>query len=196
MKIIQEKSVYEDGEKSYCIYFDDKTYVCLTEDEYRNLLKIIENGSQSELNNFIKNSSTQNISNSSGSDISNIGMIFSIVFGIAIIWVFVKIWYYIPLIIGVLTLIMGLIALIIDGIIDHKFPHLLWAILYGICGTILFSLNMFFLLFMSYLGHIGMTMSEVDKIHRASGFDKNTDLGFYLTVIGSFLIGAYKDSLK
>ena len=89
-----------------------------------------------------------------------------------------------------------LIALIIDGIIDHKFPHLLWAILYGICGTILFSLNMFFLLFMSYLGHIGMTMSEVDKIHRASGFDKNTDLGFYLTVIGSFLIGAYKDSLK
>ena len=36
MKIIQEKSVYEDGEKFYCIYFDDKTYVCLTEDEYRN----------------------------------------------------------------------------------------------------------------------------------------------------------------
>ena len=34
MKIIQEESVFEDGEKFYCINFDDGTYVCLTEYGY------------------------------------------------------------------------------------------------------------------------------------------------------------------
>lgn len=196
MKIIQEKTVYEDGEKYYCIYFDDDTYVCLTEDEYHDLLKIIKNGSRSDLNKFIENSSTRSISYSSSSDIGNIGMIFSIILGIGIIWVFVKIWYSLPLIIGVLTLIMGLISLIIDGIINHKSPHLLWAISYSIGGAVSYYVAAIFLLFMSHLGHIGMTIAEVNNIHETTGFSRNINIGFILTILGSFLIGAYRETMK
>lgn len=196
MKIIQEESVFEDGEKFYCINFDDGTYVCLTEDGYYDLLEIIENGNQSDLNNFIKNSSTRNISNSSSSDIGNIGMLFSIILSIAIIWICVKIWYYIPLIIGILTSIMGFISLIIGGIINHKFPHPLWAILYGIGGAICYYIATIFLLFMSHLGHIGMTIAEVNNIHEATGFSRNINNGFTLTIISAFVIGAYHESVK
>ena len=196
MKIVQEKSVYEDGEKYYCIYFDDGTYICLTEYECNDLLKIIKSGSQSDLNNFVENSSTRNISKSSSSDIGTIEMIFSVVFGIILIWIFIKIWYYIPLIIGILTLIIGLISLIIGGIINHEFPHPLWAILYGIGSAVCYYIAAIFLLFMSHLGHIGMTLAEVNNIHETTGFNRNIDIGFILTIIGSFLIGAYYESIK
>lgn len=196
MKITQEKTVYEDGEKYYCIYFDDGTYICLTEYEYNDLLKIIKSGSQSDLNNFVENSSTQNISNSSSNDIGTIEMIFSVVFGIVIIWILVKIWYYLPLIIGILSLIMGFISLIRDGIINHKLPHPLCAILYGIGGAVCYYIAAIFLLFMSHLGHIGMTIAEVNNIHETTGFSRNIDIGFILTIIGAFLIGAYYESIK
>lgn len=196
MKITQEKIVYEDGEKYYCIVFDDDTYACLTEDEYHNLLKIFKSGSQSDLNRFIENSSTRNIYNSSSGDISNIGMLFSIVLGIGMIWVFVKIWYTIPLIIGVSVLIMGLISLIIGGIIDHKFPHLLWAVLYSLVGAVSYYVAAIFLLLMSHLGHIGMTIAEINDIHETTGFSRNINIGFILTILGCFLIGAYRESME
>lgn len=195
MKIIQEESVYENGEKFYCINFDDGTYICLAENEYYDLLKIIENGNQSDLNNFVDKSSARNRSNTSGSDISNIGMFFSIILGIGMIWIFNKTFQWIPLAIGIIIFAFGLFSLIVDGFINHKKPHIVCALLYSISSAIIYFLIMVCLLFLISFSHLCFNSVQFNNITEASGFDRNVDIGFIPTIIGAFLIGAYYEVL-
>lgn len=194
MKITQEKIVYEDCEKFYCIYFDDNTYLCLTEDEYNDLMKIIKNGSQSDLNNFVDKSSTRNLSNTSGGDISNIGMFFSIVLGILMIWIFNKTFQWIPIIISLLIFAGGLVALI-DGFVNHKKFHIIYALIYCIGGVIGYFLAMSCLFILISFSHIYLDSAQLDQITKESGLETTAGISFILTIIGSFLWGAYYEYL-
>ena len=194
MKINQEKSVYEDGEQFHCICFDDGTYACLTEGEYYDLLKIINSGSQSDLNNFIENSSTRNISNSSSGYISNIGMLFSIVLGIGMIWIFNKTFQWIPIIISLLIFTLGILSLI-DGFTNHKKFHIIYALIYVICGVIGYFLAMSCLFILISFSHIYLDSAQLAKITEESGLDTTAGISFILTIIGTFFMGAYYEYL-
>lgn len=190
MKIIKEESVYEDGVNFHCVYFDDDTYVCLTDDEYYNLLKLIENENQSDLNDFINKSSTKNSSNTSSNDMSNIGMFFAIVIFIVVIWIFNKIYQWIPIILSTPIFVIGMIPLI-DGIINHKKFHFIYALIYSIGGFIGYLLAFCCLVFMIYWSNFFFGPYSVNKVMEESGFNNTAAISLILTIIGSFFYGAY-----
>lgn len=192
MKIIKDESVYEDGVNFHCIYFDDGTYVCFTENEYHDLLKIIENGNQSDLNNLINSTPAKNSPNTSGGDLSNIGMLFAIILGIVAIWMFNKTFQWIPIIISSLFFIMGLLSLI-NGFTNHRKFHIIYALIYTIGGILGYFLAMSCLFILISFSHVYLDSVQLSKIIKESGLDVTAGISLILTIIGTFFMGAYYD---
>lgn len=190
MKIKQTEIIYDNGEEFYCIDFDDGTYVCLTKSDYQNLLELIEKATTSEVNNFIRNSSAQHTLDSSKCTINDFFTFLSALLVIGFIYLFVKIWYSLPWIIGLLIFVMGVIITAKSVNSGNNF-NFIYAIITCIISVILFILTMFFLHFMSHLGHIGMTAKDISRLHEVSGFNQNQTIGLLLTIPGSFFIGGF-----